>query len=212
MSLIRLEITGLDQLAKIRQTLGPELLKRATRAGVAAAAKSVAPKVAQSIAQSYGIPSRRVRQDVRSVRIAPDGMSATVAFSRRPPTLTQYGAKPGTRSTGQPGLGRGLGWGKPTKPGKPLSALVLRADGRQPVAGAFLATGRSGNRLVLRRGRGGKLEALYGPSVGSIFAGQSQIGPALRAETEWQGLTPPPLSWVLPAKYKRGALNTARSH
>ena len=182
--MIRLEITGLDQLAKIRQTLGPELLKRATRAGVAHAAKGVAPKVGKSIGESYGIPSRRVRQDVRGVRIAPDGMSATVGFSRRPPTLTQYGAKPGTRSTGQPGLGRGLGWGKPTKPGKPLSALVLRADGRQPVAGAFLATGRSGNRLVLRRGRGGKLEALYGPSVGSIFAGGSKIGPVLRAETE----------------------------
>ena len=184
MSLIRLEITGLDQLAKIRQTLGPELLAKATRAGVRHAAAGVAPKVGKSIAESYGIPSRRVRQDVRGVRIAPDGMSATVGFSRRPPTLTQYGAKPGTRSTGQPGLGRGLGWGKPTKPGKPLSALVLRADGRQPVAGAFLATGRSGNRLVLRRGRGGKLEALYGPSVGSIFAGGSKIGPVLRAETE----------------------------
>ena len=183
MSLVRIEITGLDQLAKMREALGPELLKRATRAGVAAAAKSVAPKVAQSISQRYGLPSRRVRADVRAVRIAADGQSAAVAFSGRPPTLTQYGAKPGTRGR-QPGLGRGLGWGKPVKPGRPLSALVLRADGRQPVPGAFLATGRSGNRVVLRRGRGGKLEALHGPSVGSIFAGQSRIGPVLRAETE----------------------------
>jgi hypothetical protein len=182
-SLVRIEITGLDQLAKMREALGPELLKRATRAGVAAAAKSVAPKVAQSISQRYGLPSRRVRADVRAVRIAADGQSAAVAFSGRPPTLTQYGAKPGTRGR-QPGLGRGLGWGKPVKPGRPLSALVLRADGRQPVPGAFLATGRSGNRVVLRRGRGGKLEALHGPSVGSIFAGQSRIGPVLRAETE----------------------------
>jgi hypothetical protein len=61
---------------------------------------------------------------------------------------------------------------------------VDRSAGRQPVPGAFLATGRSGNRVVLRRGRGGKLEALYGPSVGSIFAGGSKIGPVLRAETE----------------------------
>ena len=184
MASVRLEITGLDELRKMAKALGPQMLAKATRAGVRHATAGVAPKVGKSISESYGIPSRRVRQDVRAVRIAPDGMSATVGFSRRPPTLTQYGAKPGTRSTGQPGLGRGLGWGKPTKPGKPLSALVLRADGRQPVAGAFLATGRSGNRLVLRRGRGGKLEALYGPSVGSTFAGQSQIGPALRAETE----------------------------
>ena len=47
-----------------------------------------------------------------------------------------------------------------------------------------MVTGNSGNRLVLRRGRGGKLVSLYGPSVGSIFAGGSKIGPALRAETE----------------------------
>ena len=184
MASVRLEITGLDELRKMAEALGPQMLAKATRAGVRHAAAGVAPKVGKSISESYGIPSRRVRQDVRAVRIAPDGMSATVGFSRRPPTLTQYGARPGRPATGQPGLGRGLGWGKPAKPGKPLSALVLRADGRQPVAGAFLATGRSGNRLVLRRGRGGKLEALYGPSVGSIFAGGSQIGPTLRAETE----------------------------
>jgi len=184
MASVRFEITGLDQLAKMAEAISPRTLARAQRAGVTAAAKAVPGTVAKGISERYGIPSRRVRQDVRAVRIAPDGMSATVGFSRRPPTLTQYGARPGRRASGQPGLGRGLGWGKPTKPGRPLSALVVRADGRQPVAGAFLATGRSGNRLVLRRGRGGKLEALYGPSVGSIFAGGSKIGPVLRAETE----------------------------
>ena len=184
MATVRLEITGLDELAKMAEALSPQLLAKATRAGVTAAAKAVPGTVAKGISERYGIPSRRVRQDVRAVRVAPDGQSATVAFSRRPPTLTQYGARPGRPASGQPGLGRGLGWGKPAKPGRPLSALVVRADGRQPVAGAFLATGRSGNRLVLRRGRGGKLEALYGPSVGSIFAGASTGGPALRAETE----------------------------
>lgn len=183
MSLIRVEITGLDQLAKMAEAISPQLLAKATRAGVAHAAKGVAPKVGKSISERYGIPSRRVREDVRAVRIASDGQSATVAFSRRPPTLTQYGARPGTRGR-QPGLGRGLGWGKPVKPGRPLSALIDRSAGRQPIPGAFMVTGNNGNRLTVRRGRGGKLEALYGPSVGSIFAGGSKIGPALRAETE----------------------------
>lgn len=184
MATVRFEITGLDQLARMREVLSPQMLAKATRAGVAHAAKGVAPKVGQSLAQRYGIGSRRVQQDLRAARLAPDGLSATVAFSRRPPLLTQYGAKPGTRASGQPGLGRGRGWGRPVKPGKPLSALVLRSKGRQPIPGAFMVTGNNGNRLTARRGRGGKLEALYGPSVGSIFAGQSQIGPALRAETE----------------------------
>jgi hypothetical protein len=184
MASVRFEITGLDQLARMREALSPQMLAKATRAGVTAAAKAVPGTVAKGVSERYGLPSRRVRQDLRAARVAPDGQSATVAFSRRPPTLAQFGARPGRPASGQPGLGRGLGWGKPTKPGRPLSALVVRADGRQPVAGAFLATGRSGNRLVLRRGRGGKLEALYGPSVGSIFAGASTGGPALRAETE----------------------------
>lgn len=183
MSLVSVQITGLDELRKMREALSPQLLAKATRAGVRHAAAGVAPKVAKSISERYGIPSRRVRQDVRAVRIAPDGMSATVGFSRRPPTLTQYGAKPGTRGR-QPGLGRGLGWGKPVKPGRPLSALIDRSAGRQPIPGAFMVTGNNGNRLTVRRGRGEKLVSLYGPSVGSIFAGGSKIGPVLRAETE----------------------------
>ena len=51
----------------------------------------MAPKVGKSISENYGIASRRVRRDVRGVLIARDGMSAAVAFSRRPPLLTQYG-------------------------------------------------------------------------------------------------------------------------
>ena len=180
---IRLEITGLDQLDKMRRALSPALLAKATRAGVAHAAKGVAPQVAKGIAAQYGLASRRVRQDIRGARIASDGQSASVAFSRRPPTLTQYGAKPGTRAP-QAGLGRGRGWAKPTKPGRPLSALIDRSAGRQRIPGAFMVSGNKGNRLTVRRGPGGKLVALYGPSVGSIFAGQSKAGPALRSEAE----------------------------
>ena len=47
-----------------------------------------------------------------------------------------------------------------------------------------MVTGNNGNRLTVRRGRGGKLVSLYGTSVDGIFAGQSQIGPALQVETE----------------------------
>jgi hypothetical protein len=151
---IRFEITGLDQLARMREALSPQMLAKATRAGVAHAAKGVAPKVGQSLSQRYGIGSRRVQQDLRAARLAPDGLSATVAFSRRPPLLTQYGAKPGTRASGQPGLGRGRGWGRPVKPGKPLSALVLRSEGRQPIPGAFPVTVKAPGVKAASRFRG----------------------------------------------------------
>jgi hypothetical protein len=50
------------------------------------------------------------------------------------------------------------------------------------VAGAFVINGRSGNRLTVRRQSDGGLVSLYGPSVGSIVAGRSQIGEQLRAD------------------------------
>ena len=181
---IDFQLSGLDQLARMAETFGPRMLEKAARGGVAAAARSVPARTAQLVAERYGIPSRRVRQDIKPVRFAADGQSATLAFSRRPPTLTQFGVRPGRRASGQPGLGRGMGWGKPSKPGKPLSVLVDRPAGRQPVPGAFMITGLSGNRLTVRRGPGGRLISLYGPSVGSIVAGHSRLGPTLRAETE----------------------------
>ena len=184
MASVRFTITGLDQLQRMAEALSPRTLARAQRAGIAAAGRAVPAAAGRGIAASYGIGSRRARSDIRRPRVEADGSAVTVGFSRRPPTLTQYGARPGTRATGQPGLGRGMGWGKPGRPGRALSALVLRADGRRPVAGAFQITGKGGNRLTVRRGRDGRLQSLYGPSVGSIFAGRSDAGPQLRSDAE----------------------------
>lgn len=184
MASVRFEISGLDQLHKMAEALDPRTLTRAQRAGIAAAGRAVPATAARGIAQTYGIGSRRARADIRRPRVEADGTAVSIGFARRPPTLTQYGARPGTRATGQPGLGRGRGWGTPAKPGKPVTALVLRADGRRPVAGAFQITGKAGNRLTVRRRADGRLQSLYGPSVGSILAGRSAAGPQLRADTE----------------------------
>ena len=104
-------------------------------------------------------------------------------FSRRPPTLTQFKPKAGTRYP-QPGLGQGKGWGKPAQPGKPISAVISRSRGRQTFNGAFFAQGLNANSLVLRKGSNGRFYGVYGPSVGSMFIGASAIGPQLRENTE----------------------------
>lgn len=182
--MIRFEITGLESLQRLADSLSPKVIQRATRAGIASASRAVPVAVSRPVAAAYGLPARRIREDIRPVRFDAGGQAATIGFSRRPPTLTQYGARAGTRSSGAPGLGRGRGWGKPTKPGRPLTAVVLRSDGRQPYPGAFLADGRSGNRLVFRRDSSGQLHSVYGPSIGSIFLGRSAIGPQLRSDVE----------------------------
>jgi hypothetical protein len=177
---LELGISGLDQLRKMQAFLDPELMLKAQRGAVSYAAKAVPPVVAKGIGASYFIKAARIKQDISSVRIEPGGTTATIKFSRRPPSLLQYGAKPGTRGH-QPGLGRGLGWGKANPAGKAVTATVLRSAGRKKQAGAFIAMGRSGNQVVFRRDSTGKLHGVYGPSIGSIFLGKSQIAEQLQS-------------------------------
>jgi hypothetical protein len=178
---ITLKIEGLSQLQKMLEFTDPKNFAKAQRAGIAKATGAIKTQVAKSIGESYNIKASRIKQDISRASIAPDGTSATIRFSRRAPTLAQYGMRPGTRGTGQPGLGRGMGWGKPVKPGRPLTAMVIRADGRKVYRGAFVAIGRSGNELVFRKDSQGKLRAVYGPSIGSIFLGQGRHSQQLQA-------------------------------
>ena len=178
---ITLQLQGLDQLQRLMELTDPQTFAKAQRAGIAKASGAIKTQVAKGIGEQYNLRAARIKQDISRATIAPDGSSATIRFSRRPPTLTQYGMRPGRRGTGQPGLGRGKGWGKPAKPGRPLTAVVLRSEGRKAYSGAFVITGASGNQIVVRKDSQGKLHAVYGPSVGSIFLGGGKHALQLQA-------------------------------
>jgi len=180
---LSLSLSGIDNLQRF---LNPELHLRAVKGGIAYASRSVPPVVSQGIRKSYYLTASRIKQDISGVRFTEQGTTATISFARRPPTLTQYGARPGTRATGQRGLGRGRGWSPPSKPGRPVTATILRSEGRKPVAGAFIATGNNGNTLVLRRStsKPNKLYAIYGPSIGSIFLRSSAIADQLQSDVQ----------------------------
>ena len=180
---ITMTLEGLSTLQKMQEFLSPKTFEKAQKGGISYAAKSVKPAVSKGIGAAYNITAARIKQDISSVRIEQGGKAATIRFSRRAPTLSQYNVKPGTRGK-QPGLGRGLGWGAPKPAGKPLTAIQLRASGRTAIKGAFQATGNSANKLVFRRGSNGKLIGIYGPSIGSIFLGQSKIGTQLRSDVQ----------------------------
>jgi hypothetical protein len=181
---ITLKIDGMDQLRKQIEFTDPKTIAKATRAGVTKAGGAIKTQVAKSIGERYNLKAARIREDIRRAVIAPDGLSATVRFVSRPPTLTQFGMKPGRRGSGQPGLGRGLGWGKPAKAGRPLTAVVLKADGRQAYRGAFVFLGRNGNQVVGRKDSKGKIYGAYGPSIASIFGGKGRYGFELRTSAE----------------------------
>ena len=182
--MITLKIDGMDQLRKQIEFTDPKTIAKATRAGVTKAGGAIKTQVAKSIGERYNLKAARIKEDIGKAVIASDGLSATVRFKSRPPTLTQFGMKPGTRGRGQPGLGRGLGWGRPGKPGRPLTAMVLRADGRQPYRGAFVFIGKSGNQVVGRKDSNGKIYGVYGPSIASIFGGKARYALELRTNAE----------------------------
>lgn len=179
---ITLKLEGLDQLRQMQALISPANFEKAQRAGIAKAAGTVKPQVAKGIGASYNLSAARIKQDISGVRIDSDGSAATIRFARRPPTLAQFKPSPGRRGR-QPGLGRGMGWGPARPPGRPLSAVQFKPAGRQTFRGAFLAAGKNGNLLVLRR-EGDRLVALYGPSVGSIFLGQSKIARDLQGQVQ----------------------------
>ena len=176
-------VAGIEELKRLQSFLDVKLYEKATKGGISYASKAVPPAVAKGISSGYNITSTRVKKDISRVRFADGGQTAVIGFSRRPPTLVQLKPNPGTRQP-QPGLGRGLGWGKPAKPGKPLTATIIKANGRQIIPNAFMATGLNANRLVLRRTSNGQLQGVYGPSTGSIFLGNSAIGEQLRKDVQ----------------------------
>ena len=179
---IRVKVEGISQLEKMRAFLDPKLFQKATRAGILAAAKSGNKQAGMSISQRYNIRSGRVKQDIKlSTNRARNG-EAELVFASRPPTVNQFGFRPGTRATGQKGLGRGRGWSKPTKKGRPGSAALVKGK-RQQYPTTFLARSRSGQVLPFRIGSNGKMQVVYGPSVARMFD-SGQFSPIIRAEIE----------------------------
>jgi hypothetical protein len=178
---ITLKLEGLDDLRKMLQFTDPKTFAKAQRAGLTKATGAIKTQVAKGIGERYNLKAARIKQDISRASIAPDGTSATIRFGRTSPTLTQFGMKPGSRGK-QPGLGRGLGWGKPVKPGRPLTAMVVRADGRKPYTGAFVYIGKGGNQLVGRKDSQGRIRTVYGPSIGSIFLGKGRYALELQAK------------------------------
>ena len=184
---VSFKVEGLDQIQRMIAFLSPETFQKAQRGGLRYAAKAAIPAASKAIGARYNITASRIKQDINGPFIRGD--EAKLIFSRKPPTLLQFGFKPGRRGSSQPGLGRGMGWGKPSKPGKPATAMIVRGR-RQQYPTAFLAPGRNGAMLPFRPGKGytangrRRLEIEHGPSIGSLFAGRSEFGPVIRAEVE----------------------------
>lgn len=170
---VDLQLSGFEKLANITD---PKLLDKAVKGGIKYAAKAGATQAAKSVASRYIIKSARIKQDIKGPFIYGD--TATLVFSRRPPTLNQFSFIQGRRGGPQPGMGRGMGWGRPAPRGKPISARIFKDGPRQTYRGVFMVNG-----LPMRYIRAtNKFEVAYGPSIGSDIFGTGRYATTIRDE------------------------------
>jgi hypothetical protein len=164
------------ELEKFKPLLTGKELFKLVDAGMRYASKSTGPAVGKQISQRYSIGSRRVQADVRGPFItsnAPE-IESKLFFSRRPPTGMQY------------------------RPRQTKSGVDFRFFKREKtsIRGAFLQTVK-GNRLPFKPDRSklqkpqpGRnkprfaLKTIYGPSVGSMYLGDSRHGIEIRQRVD----------------------------
>ena len=181
MASVTVTVDGLKQLDVMQAFLSPATLEKARRDGIRYASKAVPTAASKAITIRYNIKAARVRNDIAGPYVRGD--TATLVFDRRPPTLQQFGFRPGRRGGPQPGQGRGKGWGKPKPKGQPASASIFKGQ-RLSYPAVFLGRAQQGISLPLRRTTSGRLQVEYGPYIGYIFSGRSRYGPEIRAVVE----------------------------
>ena len=184
---VTLQLEGLDKLNAMRRFLAPDTFAACQKAAIRNAGKVAATAVAQQVVKYYNIKSARVKnaKTIRGPYFDNGGLAAKLYFSRRPPSVLQYGARDAGQRGHQRGLGRGKGWAPADKRGKGLSVQVIKGGGRKDIRGAFMAQAKGGGFVVppkpYIRKASGKLSFLYGPSIGSIYLGKSRRGDDIRA-------------------------------
>jgi hypothetical protein len=172
MAVARLDITttGLDAMAAI---LDPARFRKDVTAGLRYASSGVKTTAAKEIGARYTLTAARIKQDIRKPQASGDAI--TIRFGRRPPTLRGY--------SGRPLAPRGGNSGRPLARGG-ISYSVFRGQ-REKRSDVFWLPIGGAPGLPFRRVKPGRqgMIVLYGPSVGSIFAGKSLFGESIRGTT-----------------------------
>jgi hypothetical protein len=165
-----------SDLERIKGLVSRKQYETVVRAGLTYAAKATPPSVAKQVSSRYTITSRRVKDDTRGpyIRGTGDDLQAELYFARRPPTAMQFG--------------------RPRQSGSGLSVGFFKGE-KTTVRGGFLKTTRRWQTLPFRpdrsktyKGDAGRakprsgLSVIYGPSVGSVYRGQSRYGDQIRGD------------------------------
>ena len=171
---VSFETKGLARLMAFTDIAAYDRIVKRTLPYVARAART---KAGQEISGRYGLKSSRVKQDIGGIRMAPGGGEAVIPFNRKPPTIHAYSASftaartANTQSSGARGV---TSWTIYKGERNRSSHVFWRmANGRIL---PFISSKHGGSNQKYYNG----IRVLYGPSIGSIFAGDSRFGDAIR--------------------------------
>ena len=146
-------VTGLFELEKSLNAMAKATARAESRA-VGRVATSIITAQSRAVVQRLNLKVSRVKEAVRiASKPTPEQPRVIVEVKRRAVGLIEFGGQ----------------WRGPKSAG--ATVLVLKGGGRKTLDGAFIATGRGGNRQIFERKKKARLpiKALYGPSVFSQF-------------------------------------------
>jgi hypothetical protein len=161
-------------LSAMRALANPSQFRKDVIAGLRYVTPGLKKVIAKEIGTRYALPAARIKDDVRDPKYSDD--SITVRFNRVPPSLRAYGGRPIKAKKTARGVGIPIGIKYKVFKGKQEkrdSVFWLQVS-NVPFPGIpFRRTGTASTQI----------EALYGPSIGSIFTGKSAFGEEIRQKT-----------------------------
>jgi hypothetical protein len=169
---LQINLDGQEKLSAMTALLSPATFERALKGGTQYAAKATPPAVAKAVGARYtwraedikGSASKGTKGDIKGPTFSDGGTTATLRLSRRARTAAVFGGRQTARG---------------------YSFAIFRGQ-RETFRRAFLAPGKQGTMLPFYRTGKGRypIEVIHGPSLGSVFLGDSKYGDVMKKEVE----------------------------
>ena len=161
---LQINLDGKEKLSAMQAFLAPATFERALKGGTQFAAKATPPAVAKSVGARYTWKAGDIKGDIKGPRFSDGGTTATLRLSRRPRTAAAFGGRQNRRG---------------------YSFAIFRGQ-RETFRRGFLAPGKQGTLLPFyRKGKARyPIDVIHGPSLGSVFLGDSKYGTVMKKEVE----------------------------
>lgn len=162
-----------EQIARAEAALAavPRGAVRAMARAINRAVEAARAETVRQVQAAYHVTSAAIRETLTIARATPERLAAHVTSKGKRMPLHDFGPRPDTPGTGGPGKA-------------PLAVATSKGEGRQPIAGAFVA--RMGSHLGVYVREGKKrhpLRELYGPAVPQM-AGRADLALAIEARAQ----------------------------